>query len=228
MIQFNLLPDIKLEYIKAKRVRRTVILTASLITAVSFSIFILLFVTVNIFQQKHINDLSKDIDQQKSELASFEDLDKILTIQSQLGSMTELHERKPVVGRLFDFLPEVVPQSVSLNSIEMDYETASIEFKGTADSLTTVNKFVDTLKFTQYSVEESDEKVNAFGSVVLDQFSVEPEEANYTITLTFDPLIFDINSAIELTVPNIISTRSETEKPSDNLFIEPSNEGAAQ
>lgn len=224
MIQFNLLPDIKLEYIKAKRAKRTVLLVASLTTGVAVTIFVLLFVTVNVFQKQHISDLTEDIQVQKTELSSIEDLDKILTIQNQLGSLTPLHEAKPVTNRLFGYLPQLVPQQVTISQLELNYETMTMEFRGSADSLNTINKFVDTLKFTQYTDTEAETKVNAFSEVVLDEFAKDTEEANYTITLKFDPYIFDSANSVSLTVPEIISTRSETEKPSENLFRQQANQ----
>lgn len=43
MIQFNLLPDVKLEYIKANRAKHTVVVAASVTAAAALGIFILLF-----------------------------------------------------------------------------------------------------------------------------------------------------------------------------------------
>src|SRR5690606_25297939 len=143
------------------------ILVASMLSAVTFTIFLLLFFTVNVLQKQHIADLTDDINQQKNELSSYEDLDKILTIQSQLGSVTGLHEQKPVTSRLFTYLPQIVPQAASLSSLELNYEAMTMEINGTADSLTTINKFVDTLKFTQYTDTETQAKANAFSEVVL-------------------------------------------------------------
>ena len=219
MIQFNLLPDIKLEYIKAKRTKRTVMLTSSLVTTVVLALFILLFVTVNVFQKQHMNDISNDIATEKAKLDKYPDLDKILTIQSQLGSITALHETKPVTGRLFVYLPQIVPQAVSLTNLKLDFETSTIELNGSTDSLGNVNKFVDTLKFTQYTNTETKVKVNAFSEVVLDGFSKDVDASDFTIKLKFDPYIFDSANSVALNVPEITSSRSVTEKPADKLFI---------
>lgn len=215
MIQFNLLPDIKLEYIKAKRMKRTVILVTSIITGVSVAIFILLFVTVNVFQKNNMEDLSKEIQDQKAQLNSIEDLDKILTIQNQLGSLTSLHEKKPVAQRLFIYLPQLVPQLATISELELNFTDGLMEISGSADSLETVNKFVDTLKFTDFYNSETEQKVRAFSEVVMSDFRKTTEEANYTINMKFDPYIFDSANEVQLTVPQIISTRSETEKPSE-------------
>lgn len=219
MIQFNLLPDIKLEYIKAERTKRTVVVIASTVTGLSFAVFLLLFITVNVLQKKHISDLTNDINSNVSELESIEDLDKILTVQNQLDNLTGLHEQKPVAARLFTYLPQLVPQQASLTDLNLSFEESLIEFSGDADSLTTVNKFVDTLKFTEYTVDE--QKARAFSDVVLADFSATEGGVNFDVVLKFDPYIFDSANSVTLTVPNIISTRSETEKPSEDIFREP-------
>lgn len=219
MIQFNLLPDIKLEYIKAKRTKRTVVVIASTVTGLSFAIFLLLFITVNVLQKKHISDLTNDINSKVSELESIEDLDKILTVQNQLNNLTGLHEQKPVATRLFTYLPQLVPEQASLTDLNLSFEESLIEFSGDADSLTTVNKFVDTLKFTEYTIDE--QKTPAFSDVVLADFSATEGGVSFDIELKFDPYIFNSANSVTLTVPNIISTRSETEKPSEDIFSEP-------
>ena len=219
MIQLNLLPDIKLEYIRAKRSKLAVILISSTAGGVSLGIFILLFLTVNVFQKTHIDNLSADIVEQRAELDKTEDLDKILTVQNQLNSLTGLHEQKPVATRLFGYLPQLVPQEVSIAEITTNYTDKSMKIVGSTDAISTVNKFVDTLKFTEYTNDE-DVKTRAFSGVVLESFSKSPEETSFSIVLTFDPYIFDLSKKPQLTVPSIISTRSETEKPTEDLFRE--------
>lgn len=222
MIQFNLLPDIKLEYIKAQHAKRSVVLISVIAAGSALGLFVLLFLTVNVFQKQHISNLTNDIQSAKTELAKIEDLDKVLTIQNQLNSITGLHDQKPVVTRFYSFLPQLVPatagsQFTNLISVEVDLTESTVTFAGTADSLATVNKFVDTLKFTTFDTVSS-EKSSAFSNVVLSAFGTGDGLATYEIDLKFDPLIFSGAEEVKLTVPQIISTRSSTEKPSESLF----------
>lgn len=229
MIQFNLLPDIKLEFIKAQRAKRSVIVIASIVTGACFGLLVLLLLTNSGFK-RHISNLDSDIKKETSELSSIEDLDKIITIQNQLNSLTGLHESKPVATRFYDYLPQLVPaetpdQTISLSSAIVNFEESTIKFEGSANKLLVINKFVDILKFTTFK-DEAGETVNAFEEVVL-EFETEEISTNYQIALKFNPLIFASNQKIKLTVPNIISTRSETEKPNEGVFRqqeEPSNE----
>jgi hypothetical protein len=213
MIQFNLLPDVKQEYIKAKRQKHSVIVVSLLVAAVSLFVFILLFLTVRVFQRTHLSNLNDDIKTMTQTLHDTTDLDKILTIQNQLNSLPGLHDQKPVVTRLTSYLSEITPSQVSIGELEADFELETIQIKGTSDSLQSVNKFVDTIKFTTFKDGEEDSTEPPFKNVVLSDFVRNNDETTYTITFSFNPVIFDGNHDIKLTVPQITSTRSETEKP---------------
>lgn len=230
MIQFNLLPDVKLEYIKSRRSKHTILVISLIVGGVSLGILILLFIYVGGIQKKSISDLTKDIKQKSTKLETTPDLDKILTIQNQVASLNCadkaspnpekcLHDQKPVTSRLFTYLPQLSPNTVSFSNLNIEFGTSTISIAGNADAISTVNKFVDTLKFTDYKVEGEEGTTKAFSNVVLSSFGLNQEEkdpnkrANYSITFTFDPKIFNSTKNIKLVVPDIISTRSETEKP---------------
>lgn len=229
MIQFNLLPDVKIEYIHAQRIKRSVILVASVVAGIAFAIFVLLFVSVNFLQKRHLSNLNNDIARDTARLQEIPDIDKILTVQNQLNSLTALHEADPATARLMPYLGQVTPAQASISNVEVDFTTNTLDISGSADSLVTVNKFVDTLKFTTYTTDTDPEAKNAFSNVVLSSFAVDDNEVTYQIELQFDPQIFNNTVQATLSVPKITSTRSETEKPSD-LFQESSapNNGAAQ
>jgi hypothetical protein len=220
MVQFNLLPSVKLEYIKAVRMKRTVTSVAIIVSAVALGILALLFINVNVVQKQHINNLTEDIDNKVAELEQIEDIDKVLTVQNQLESLTALHEEKPATERVLPFLSKMTPQQVSISQARVSFVDDTFSINGTADSLATVNKFIDTIKFTKYKVGADGQESAAFSEVVLASFSVDKEEATFQIDFKFAPEIFDNTQQVELVVPSIISTRSQTEKPSD-LFQAP-------
>ncbi len=223
MIQFNLLPDIKLQYIKAQRSKHMVVVSAVVVASAALALLILLFLGVNVLQKKHLSDLSRDIKQDSSTLTKKPDINKILTIQNQLKSLPELHNQNPVVSRLPGYITAVTPDQVSITTLNIDFVQKTLNIEGQADSLQTINKFVDTLKFTKYTVGADTNQVNSFSNVVLTTFAPSDQKsASYTINLSFDATIFDGSKTVNLVVPKIISTRSEVEKPSD-LFQQPTN-----
>lgn len=211
MIQFNLLPDVKMEYMKAERTKRMVIAIASAVTVVSVAILIVLLMVVLVFQKKYMNDLSADITTYSKDLQSTPDLNKILTVQNQLSSLSGLHEQKPDATRIFPYIEEITPSEVSIASLTIDFEAQTFVISGSANSLSDVNKYVDTLKFTEYKQDAQTHK--AFSEVVLGSFGRADKGASYTINLKFDPIIFSNTTKVTLTVPEKVTTRSETEKP---------------
>ncbi len=220
MIQFNLLPDVKSQYIHAQALKRSLVTVCVAISGAALAILILLIIVVYVFQRQQLNNVNKDIKTYSDKLQSIPDLDKILTIQNQLNSLPKLHSQKPVTSRLSGYLSQVVPDKLSISNLSVDFDQHTLVFSGSADSIVTVNKFTDTLKFTTYSTGDNNSQApNAFSGVVLASFSTSNKGVNYTINANFDSSIFDSSKVVTLTVPSLITTRSETEKPS-NLFQE--------
>ncbi|MGZ6005301.1 MAG: PilN domain-containing protein [Candidatus Saccharimonadales bacterium] len=225
MLQFNLLPDVKMEYIRAQRLKQTVVSISAVVAGAALTLLILLFLVVDVFQKAHLKDVNTDIATNTSKLQSITDLNKILTVQNQLNSLPALHAQKPVASRLFNYIGQVVPAKVNISSLNLDFTQKVIQLNGTADSISTVNKFVDTLKFATYASGGSNKK--AFSNVVLSSFSRSDKDASYAINLNFDSAIFDVSQNItSLTVPNIITTRSELDAPTTVFGAQPtSNKG---
>lgn len=222
MIQFNLLPSVKKEYVRARRNKRTTIVIAGLCGAASLAIVIIMFVSVQIVQKKYSRDLSKDITAESHKLEGIPDLNKILTIQNQLNSLPALHDQKPVTTRLYGYIKQLTPAKVSIASMKIDFDAQTMDITGSSDSIGTINTFVDTLKFTGFKTSDN-KSGNAFSAVVLNSFGRDDKGASYNVSLKYDPAIFASSGTATLTVPpGKITTRSETERP-DALFQPLSN-----
>src|SRR3989344_4886309 len=213
MIQLNLLPDIKLEYLKTERTKRKIILISSACAGAALLLLLMLFVVVNVLQKQHLNSLNKDIKTYSAKLSGTTDLNKILTIQTQLESLPAIHDQKVVASRLFSYMSQLTPNQASITSLKIDFVGNTISFSGTADALETVNKFTDTLKFTTFKTADGSSEDKAFSNVVLTNFSRDDKITHYQIDAHFAPVIFDNAQEASLITPKIISTRSETEKP---------------
>lgn len=218
MIQFNLLPDVKLAYIKAERTKRLMISISVLASAVAVVIFVLLFSVVNIEQKKNISDLNHDIKSTTAQVQGTPNLNKVLTLQNQLSTLTDLHNQKPAVSRLYDYLGQITPSTVTISNVNADFAQKTITITGNAPSLDIVNTYVDTLKFTTYKTDASSDDTNAFTGVVLSSFSRSSTSAGYTISFSYDPNIFDTTKQVTLTVPKTITTRSVQGQNNPALF----------
>jgi Tfp pilus assembly protein PilN len=214
MIQFNLLPDVKVEFVKAQRTKRLVVGVALIATASSFVIFLLLFIAVNGVQKKSLSDVDGDIKQYSSELKSTTDLNKILTIQSQLGSLNKLHPAKFVSSRIFNIMQQTTPADVTISTDSVDFTANTMTITGAAQSLDRVNTFVDTLKFTSF-VHKDNTQSKAFSDVVLAQFGRDDKGSSYTITLNVDPMLFSSSEDGTVIVPKTVTTRSVLNQPTD-------------
>lgn len=217
MIQLNLLPDVKDKYLKTERLKRLVF-GASLIAAAT-AIVVVGFLASFVYgaQGAKLKSLDKSITDNSKKISDIKDLDKILTIQNQLNSLPALHDKKVVSSRLFDYLVQVTPSDVSISNINVKFseEENAIVVTGSSKSLETTNKFVDTLKFTQYTVNNNpDDKKPAFNTVVLSSFAKGDKDSTYTITAKYDPALFSQQSKdLLLLVPKQVTTQSTTQRP---------------
>lgn len=226
MIQFNLLPDVKVEYIKTQKLKRLVVAISIVSSAVSV-VILLIVLGISATQKAHLSNLDEDINRLTTELESTPELKSILSVQSQLGSLPQLYDGRPAIDRLPTYLDQITPADLGIGRLTLDLSLSSIEIEGKAASLELVNSFVDSLKFTTYKavVEENEMKGKAFKDVVLVDFGRDVEEAEFIVKFTFDPIIFDITKDVDLIVPSIVTTRAEV--PSADLFngeVQPTEE----
>jgi Tfp pilus assembly protein PilN len=219
MIQFNLLPDVKIAFIKAKKAKRVVMVIAGIAVVVSLGLLAIMFSAVTV-QKNHIKDLNKEIKSNESSLSGTKDLAKILTIQNQLNSLPAIYAQRPVTSRLYTYIQATTPKQISITKVDLEFEANTLEIEGTADTLESVNRYIDTIKFTTFTtVNTVDKKLsitnktNAFSGVVLSKFNRDTKTASYTVTFGFDPKIFDGAEKVTLNVPKTVTTRSETELP---------------
>ncbi|HUB93118.1 MAG TPA: PilN domain-containing protein [Verrucomicrobiae bacterium] len=205
MVQFNLLPDVKLEYVKTQRTKNLLTLVSIVASVAGIAILLISVVTVDVVQKKSLDDENNDISRYSSQLKSIPNLNKILTVQNQLSTLTSLHDQKPVVSRLFGYIAEVTPTQTDLNELNIDFTANTITIGGSAPSLAAVSTYTDTLKATTYTISGSSSKSNAFSNIVLTSFGQNQSGATFTITCSFDPAIFNTNDDVALSVPQTAS-----------------------
>lgn len=221
MVEFNLLPDVKIQYLKTKRIEYLVIALSIIVGGLSLVVFVLLFLFVDVGQKVKLDDLTSQINSYTAQLSSNKSLNQILTVQHQLETIPSLENQSPTVSRLFGYLAQVVPVNVTISSLNLTFATNNMTITGGADSLDTVNQFVDTLKYTKFNDVTDNSKNNiAFSSVVLSSFNYSNSSggsnapaAQYSITLNFNPLLFNSADTINLVVPTEITTRSILNQP---------------
>jgi hypothetical protein len=104
---------------------------------------------------------------------------------------------------------KLTPVTVSVSQLMVDMEAKTMTIDGSADSLDSVNAFADSLKYTTYTVEKSQEPAkNAFSKVVLSSVNRDSTKASFSITLEFDDVIFSNTDKIDLKVNKTVADQA--------------------
>lgn len=137
MIQINLVPEVKLNLIKAQRHRRLIISGVTVAIVAAVSITVLLGVYVFLIQKIQIASGADNIDTQHAEFMKIEDIYESVTIANQIANIDTTHESKNMTSRIFDVLAVAsskgTDNSVSVTTIDVDTEQQIITITGQTD-----------------------------------------------------------------------------------------------
>lgn len=213
-VQFNLLPPSKYQAMSNEAREAQIVRKAIMAALACAALFVLLLAYTEGVQKAQISSSKSAVDSKSSKLEKVSNISTIITVQNQLAAASSLHSSQHDTSRIFNYLSKITPPTASVNNLSLDTKTNLLKIDGSADSATTVNALVDTLKYTQYKVGASDAKA-AFSSVVETNFAISQVGVTYSITANFDPTLFandltDANGkaiAPQLIVPNSTTTR---------------------
>lgn len=135
MIEINLIPDVKQELLGAKRVRAYVV-SGAIITGIA-AVALVILMAIYLFTVQGVRGSLTDnaITEKGKELSSIQDLSNMLTIQNQLGALTEMHASKNIDSRMFSILTAInppQPNEVRISSAKVESETSTITIQGQA------------------------------------------------------------------------------------------------
>ncbi len=144
MIEINLIPDVKQEMIRAQKMRNTAISLSILVALVAGAVVAILGVLVGV-QALRENMARAEIKKQFSTFQSTEDIEKALTIQSQLTAISAINDKKTINSRMFDVVAAInppAPNDIKYSSIKLDPAAKTIMIEATA-----ANSYVATDTF---------------------------------------------------------------------------------
>lgn len=206
MIKLNLLPDVKLEYLRTRRLQLKVMSLASIVTIGAIGLVVLMALWVYGGQTLQKNYLTGEIDKHAKELKAVPQIDEYLTVQNQLAHLTALHEGKNDFSRLLTFLPAVnpaAPNNVTLTKVELTSleENSSLILQGEVRDYTGLNTFRDTLRNAELKYDGQTEKL--FDNIVIVSSSLERSRNGGSV------VVFKIETAYS---PNafLFSTKNPT------------------
>src|SRR5208282_2560935 len=120
----------KLKYIKAKRQEHIVIFISTIAIIVAVTISVILISIVDVVQKKELSDAKAAVSSDVSQLRSTPNLQQILTVQNQMQALPNLHNAKPAVSRLFNYLTELTPSSATISKLTVDYTQNTVNISG--------------------------------------------------------------------------------------------------
>jgi len=165
MIEINLIPDVKRELLKAQRARSIVISASILTSIIALGVVVLLLVYIYGVQAVRGSYLDGQITSKGQELAKIDDLSKILTIQNQLSTISDLNGRKVMGARVFDVISAITPRNATPSFSQITVTPTDVEVAGSGgqmrlegqvasyDFLEIIKKTVANTSF-QYDVDD--------------------------------------------------------------------------
>lgn len=239
MITLNLLPDVKKEFLKAQRAKAMWTSVSILVTVGAVGLTVLVAAWVYGAQNVHKSVLTGSIKSNEQKLKD-KQVDKYLTIQKQLSTISSLHSQKNDFSRLLGFLPSLnpaAPDTIGLTDLTVDTEAATIDFQGDAANYKSLTTFKDTLvnATVSYRLPGQDQattgplfsNVSVVSSALVDKEKGSGKIVSFEVKVNYEPNAFVYgNQDVKVQVPTKDTTNSTVNAPvfSGNQ-AKPSGEG---
>lgn len=235
MIELNLIPDVKLELLRARRQQATVISMSILVTIIAGGIVTLLALYVFGGQEllKFTADTTTKSEMQK--LTSVKDLSKTLTVQQQIAAISSQQDQKLISSRLFDVLNATIPtdkNKVSLTTVNIDAETKTITLEGQAsngyEALEVFKKTIAGTKFSYLQDGDKEKTIMPVATEISDsersygESSTGERVLRFKLALTYpDELFASTTKSISINPPQSKDATDSTNSVPTSLFTDP-------
>lgn len=204
MIELNLLPDIKQEFVQARRQKRLVVASMFLLSLASIAVVVLLAFYAFAGQTLRQQLADDDIKKYSKQLNEKDNLVRDLTIQNQLASITELHKTKGEYGRIFDYLKMLnpgAPNDVKIFKAVFDTTTGIISIEASAKDFKAITVFKDTLQNAEIQYRDPEDynkrkETPMFTGITISDAGLGKDSsgnqvASFKAQVVYDPIAFD-------------------------------------
>lgn len=222
MIQINLVPDVKLELLRAQRQRNVVISISVLASIITVALVVVTAIYVFGVQTFRDSEAERVIDREYRALRSIEDLDKTVTIQSQLARIDQTHNEKLLTSRILSILAVAsakgTENSISISTFSVSKGEGSISLTAQTDSrgfeaADIFKKNIEAMQivYKPYKEDgsvpksrESEQSVKLASDVTLSSLgtvqdaSGNGEAVTFNLSFKYAPEVFSVNNHIEL------------------------------
>lgn len=134
--EINLVPQVKMEMIKAQKVRNLVLFICILVSSIAVGAVVVLF-GIKSGQDIAMSSQDSRLETMSEKLNAYNELNSLVTIQGQLNGINDIIGQKTVFSRIFGALGVMLPQgadSVALSELGVNLETNLIRMEGQADA----------------------------------------------------------------------------------------------
>lgn len=163
MIQINLLPDVKQEYLRARRTRNVAISVSILAALGSGAVVVLLLALLGLQAGRELL-IDNSIDSRYEELSQVENLSEMVTLQNQLDTIGSQHAEKTMDSRLFGVLQGINPSDpndVQFTSTTLNPEDGLLRLEGVAENgYPAVETLKKTIENTTIEYTDQDETIS--------------------------------------------------------------------
>lgn len=163
MIEVNLLPDVKQEFIHAQRVRLNVVTISVIISVIAVAAVLILAVLLGVQAARGFL-LDSSIKDNSSKLSNVSDINKTLTIQNQLGKISSIQQSSHVDSRIFSVLTSLAKgngnDKIQYSNIVVDTSNKIVTIQAQTQTFNGLDVFKKTLVATnfEYSTDGSSTK----------------------------------------------------------------------
>lgn len=237
MIEINLIPDVKLELIKAQKVRSTVITGAIIVGIASVSVVALLGAYVFGVQAVRNSYDDGKIREGSEKLSSVKDLSKMLTIQNQLNQIQGLNDGKKIDSRIFDVLVAIIPpepNNIDFSDLTINASESTIVINGQASksyaALETFKKTISGAKIKYTDANNTKQEVPLVSEVSATDTSYGEDSSGqkvlkFKIKMKYDEALFSpLSKNLRISIANKGNVTDSYLGLPKSLFVEPAKD----
>lgn len=162
MIEINLIPDVKQEFLKAQKLRNATVSMSILagLGAIGLTGVLALLLGAQLLHEGFQKEAVKT---EFAKLQKVSGVNDLLTIQSQLAAIPEIQNNKSMTSRVFDTIVAITPSDqnqIKISNLQIDPESNTMTIEGsTASGFTATDVFRKTILNTNVSYLSGDEDV---------------------------------------------------------------------
>jgi len=230
MIEINLVPDIKQEYLRSQSLRAKVISMSIFASLAAGGVVVLLATTLG--GQAIADSLADNtIKGNYNKLVNqYPNLSDIVTIQNQLANVSKINDSKQLTSRTFELLEAInpkAPDTINPNKVTVTPSTKSISIEATAENgFNAADAFKKTILNTDIVYGADDTKIPLADDVQISDISYGVSSLSnrpvlrFKFVFTYPEQLF-INNVSNVRIVSPVTTIDVTDsklRVPDNLF----------